>query len=68
VNPSDLTMSLAKGARSGGVKFFEDIAVTGLEIRDGRIAGVKTEQGAINATPSCSAPASGRGSWRARSA
>ena len=47
VNPSDLTMSLAKGARSGGVKFFEGIAVTGLETRDGRIAGVKTEQGAI---------------------
>ena len=37
VNPSDLTMALAKGARSGGVKFFEGIAVTDLDTRDGRI-------------------------------
>jgi sarcosine dehydrogenase len=47
VNPSDVTMALAKGARSGGVKIFEGVAVTDLETRDGRIVGVKTEQGAI---------------------
>ena len=37
VNPSDVTVAMAKGARSGGVKIFEGVAVTDLETRDGRI-------------------------------
>jgi 4-methylaminobutanoate oxidase (formaldehyde-forming) len=40
-------MSLAKGARQNGVKIFEDIEVTGVELHEGRVKGVKTKQGDI---------------------
>ena len=46
-NPADLCMSLAKGARQNGVKIFEDIEVTGVELHEGRVKGVKTKQGDI---------------------
>ncbi len=41
VNPSDVALALSKGAKSRGVKFFEDIAVTGLQKKGGRISGVE---------------------------
>jgi 4-methylaminobutanoate oxidase (formaldehyde-forming) len=40
-------MSLAKGARQRGVKIFEDIEVTGVDLDEGRVKGVKTKQGDI---------------------
>ena len=46
-NPADLCMSLAKGARLRGIKIFEDIEVTGVELNEGRVQGVKTKQGDI---------------------
>ena len=46
-NPADLCMSLAKGARQNGVKIFEGIEVTGVELHEGRVKGVKTKQGDI---------------------
>jgi 4-methylaminobutanoate oxidase (formaldehyde-forming) len=46
-SPSDITQSLAKGARMHGAKLFEDVRVTGFDIKDGRITAVKTTQGAI---------------------
>jgi sarcosine dehydrogenase len=46
-SPSDITQSLAKGARMHGAKLFEDVRVTGFEMKDGRIAKVKTTQGDI---------------------
>jgi heterotetrameric sarcosine oxidase gamma subunit len=46
-NPVDFTMALAKGARMGGVKIFEDTAVTGILQKDGRVTGVQTEKGDI---------------------
>ncbi|HLB79635.1 MAG TPA: FAD-dependent oxidoreductase, partial [Dongiaceae bacterium] len=48
-NPSDVTMALAKGARMGGARIFEDSRVTGILTKDGRAAGVRTEQGDIAA-------------------
>ena len=39
-NPTDLTQSLAKGARQRGAAIFEGIKVTGVIVRHGRIAGV----------------------------
>ncbi len=48
-NPSDVTMALAKGARMGGARIFEDTKVTGILTKDGRAAGVRTEQGDIAA-------------------
>ncbi|MBM3546470.1 MAG: FAD-dependent oxidoreductase [Alphaproteobacteria bacterium] len=46
-NPTDLTQSLARGARSGGAKIIEGIKVTGFDIRKDRVHGVKTDQGDI---------------------
>ena len=46
-NPSDITMSLARGARMAGVKIFEDTPVVRIIVEDGRIRGVETPQGTI---------------------
>lgn len=48
-NPTDLTQSLAKGARLGGAKVIEGIKVTDILTRDGVVTGVKTDQGTIQA-------------------
>ncbi|WP_426031252.1 GcvT family protein [Cypionkella sp. TWP1-2-1b2] len=47
VNPSDITQSLAKGARMAGVKIFEDTPVTRVIVEDGRIRGVETPFGVV---------------------
>lgn len=46
-NPSDITQSLAKGARMNGVRIFEDTEVTGIETENGRVKAVNTSQGRI---------------------
>lgn len=46
-NPSDITQALAKGARKGGVRIVEDCAVTAVNVRNGRAAGVSTTRGDI---------------------
>ena len=46
-SPSDITQSLAKGARMHGAKLFENVRVTGFEMKDGRIVTVKTTDGDI---------------------
>ena len=46
-NPSDITASLAKGARNHGARIFEDIEVTGFTIRNGRVTSVETSRGPI---------------------
>ena len=48
-NPSDITQALAKGARQNGVTIVEDCAVTGIALRNGRVAGVATASGAVGA-------------------
>jgi 4-methylaminobutanoate oxidase (formaldehyde-forming) len=47
VNPSDVTQALAKGARAGGVKVFEGVKVTGIDVAKGAVTGVATDHGAI---------------------
>ena len=47
-NPSDLTMSLAKGARMHGVRIIEDITVTAVNTDKGCVTSVETDQGIIN--------------------
>jgi len=47
VNPVDVTMALAKGARQRGVKIIEGVAVTDVLQTRGRVSGVRTEQGEI---------------------
>ena len=46
-NPSDITQSLARGARMSGVKIFEDTPVTRIIVEHGRIRGVETPFGTI---------------------
>ncbi len=46
-SPSDITMSLAKGARNAGVTIREGVRVTGVEMEDGRVRAVVTDQGRI---------------------
>src|SRR3954468_6408270 len=43
VNPSDLTQSLARGARLGGARIAERVRVTGFATRDGGVTGVETD-------------------------
>jgi sarcosine dehydrogenase len=47
-NPSDITLSLAKGARMAGAKIYEDIKVVSVDIQHGVIKGILTEQGRID--------------------
>ncbi|MDA1091498.1 MAG: FAD-dependent oxidoreductase [Proteobacteria bacterium] len=49
-NPIDITMALARGARGGGVQIFEDTKVTAINHSDGRITGVDTDAGTIEAS------------------
>jgi 4-methylaminobutanoate oxidase (formaldehyde-forming) len=47
VNPVDVTMAMAKGARMGGAQIFEETPVTGIKIEGRRVTGVVTAQGEI---------------------
>ncbi|MGX9355659.1 FAD-dependent oxidoreductase [Roseobacteraceae bacterium S113] len=47
VNPLDVTMALAKGAKQQGGQIFEQTCVERLEIREGRLVGVVTDRGTI---------------------
>ncbi len=46
-SPSDITQSLAKGARMHGAKIAENVCVTGFTLDGNRITAVQTDQGAI---------------------
>src|SRR5210317_2088490 len=46
-NPSDITQSLASGARKGGVQICEDTQVTGFEFHGNAIRAVQTDRGRI---------------------
>lgn len=48
-NPTDLTQSLAKGARNAGVRIIEGVRVTGVRTDDGAVTGVETDQGFVEA-------------------
>ncbi len=48
-NPTDLTQSLAKGARQAGAKIVEGVRVTGIKTLDGVVQGVETDGGDIQA-------------------
>ncbi|HEV7322290.1 MAG TPA: FAD-dependent oxidoreductase [Ensifer sp.] len=48
-NPTDLTQSLAKGARSRGARVIERVRVTGISTKNGAVTGVETDRGPIAA-------------------
>src|SRR6266545_3045408 len=47
VNPADVTQALAKGARRGGARIFEQTRVTAIHQKDGVASGVATSRGDI---------------------
>jgi 4-methylaminobutanoate oxidase (formaldehyde-forming) len=49
LDPSQLTYALADGARRGGCRIFTSTRVTGIDVRDGRVRGVRTDGGEIEA-------------------
>ncbi|MBB5374299.1 GcvT family protein [Acidocella aromatica] len=58
-NPSDITQSLARGARMAGAKIFENVEVTGFEIEKGRVVAVLTDKGRI----ACEVAVNCAGQW-----
>src|SRR5262249_15393605 len=49
VNATDTTIAYAKGARQGGAKILEKVAVKSLIIEDGAVTGVMSDQGPVRA-------------------
>ena len=47
INPVDVTMALAKGARMKGVRIIQGTPVTGVLTRNGTVTGVRAEKGEI---------------------
>ena len=47
-NPSDITLSLTKGARQAGATIIEDTKVLSIDVENDRIIGVTTEHGSIS--------------------
>jgi sarcosine dehydrogenase len=58
-NPSDITQSLARGARAHGAQIIESIAVTGFVISGRRVTAVVTDRGTIG----CEAVVNCAGQW-----
>ena len=48
-NPVDTTQALARGARARGARIFEETRVSSLECDGGRVQGVRTDRGDIQA-------------------
>ena len=48
-NAVDITQALAKGARAGGARIFQNVAVSAIRTGAGRVTGVSTEHGDLNA-------------------
>ena len=49
VNPVDVTLSLARGARMKGARIIEGVAVTGFLCHSGAVTGVRTPHGDVEA-------------------
>jgi glycine cleavage system aminomethyltransferase T/glycine/D-amino acid oxidase-like deaminating enzyme len=49
IDPAQLTYALADGARQGGCRIFTNTRVTGIEVDRGRVRGVRTERGDVEA-------------------
>ena len=49
VNPADVTMAYAKGARMGGARIIENLLVNRILVENGKAVGVMTDKGRIDA-------------------
>jgi len=64
VSPSDVCAALVKGAKSHGVRVFEDTGVVGITTDAGRVTGIETSQGFVR----CDAVALCTGLWSRQAA
>ena len=62
-NPTDLAMSLAKGARLRGATIVEGVQVTGVDVVDGRVRGVHWKRDGEAGTTRCEALLNCGGQW-----
>ena len=62
-NPTDLTMSLAKGARNRGVQIVEDVEVTEVLSEGGRVTGVRTARNGETRDVRCEILVNCAGQW-----
>jgi 4-methylaminobutanoate oxidase (formaldehyde-forming) len=62
-NPTDLTQSLARGARMRGARIVEDAKVIGLVVERGRVAGVHYRTADAEAEMRCEAVVNCAGQW-----
>ena len=62
-NPTDLTMSLAKGARMRGARIVEGAEVTRVRVERGRVAGVRVAHGGAEHDIACEIVVNCAGQW-----
>jgi 4-methylaminobutanoate oxidase (formaldehyde-forming) len=62
-NPTDLTQSLAKGARNGGARIVEGVKVTGIDARNGHVAGLRWSAGDAHGAIGCECVVNCAGQW-----
>ncbi|MET0346450.1 MAG: FAD-dependent oxidoreductase [Casimicrobiaceae bacterium] len=62
-NPTDLTQSLAKGARTRSAKIFEGTRVTGVRRHNGRIAALAWSDGEASGEIACETVVNCAGQW-----
>lgn len=62
-NPTDLTQSLAKGARMRGAALLEGVQVTGVTLRDGRVSAIAWRAGEASGTTTCETLVNCGGQW-----
>ena len=62
-NPTDLTQSLAKGARTRGARIFEGTRVTGVRRHNGRIAALAWSDGEASGEIACETVVNCAGQW-----
>jgi 4-methylaminobutanoate oxidase (formaldehyde-forming) len=62
-NPTDLTQSLAKGARQRGAAIHEGVKVTGVRTTQGRVAGVAWKSGDDSGEMTCDTLVNCGGQW-----
>jgi heterotetrameric sarcosine oxidase gamma subunit len=62
-NPTDLTQSLAKGARMNGATIAEGVKVTGVDAHGGRVRGVHWKSASDEGTIACESIVNCGGQW-----
>ena len=62
-NPTDLTQSLAKGARQRGAKIHEGVKVTGVRTAKGRVTGITWQSGDDSGEMTCETLVNCGGQW-----